>query len=217
MKTYTSIPHMIAPGRKKNILHAELDVIAFDKLDGSNIRAEFSPKKGFYKFGSRKCLIDENHEQLGKAVTLIQDTFAKQLAEVFKDQRWNKNVICFFEFHGPRSFAGNHHEDDDHEVTLFDVSPHKQGLIPPRQFIKLFGHLETPGVLYEGLADDEFVRMVRDHELPGMTLEGVICKAPNPNGKKTSQPIMFKLKTQKWLDMLKEFVNYDEALFKRLM
>lgn len=217
MKTYTSIPHMVAPGRKKNFLHTELDVIAFDKLDGSNIRAEWSPKRGFYKFGSRKCLIDENHQQLGKAVTLIQDLWAKDLAEIFKDQRWSKSVVCFFEFHGPRSFAGNHHEDDDHLVTLFDVSPFKQGLVPPREFIKRFGHLDVPKVLYEGLATDEFVESVSDGTLEGMTLEGVICKAPNPNGKKTSQPIMFKIKTQEWLDMLKEFVNYDEALFQRLM
>jgi hypothetical protein len=208
---------MIAPGRKKNILHTELDVIAFDKLDGSNIRAEWSPKRGFYKFGSRKCLIDENHQQLGKAVTLIQDTYAKELAGIFKDQRWNKNIICFFEFHGPRSFAGNHHDEDDHVVTLFDVSPHKQGIVSPREFIKTFGHLGIPDVLYEGLADDEFVSAVREGQLPGITLEGVICKAPNPNGKKTSQPVMFKLKTKKWLDMLREFVNYDEALFQRLM
>ena len=74
-----------------------------------------------------------------------------------------------------------------------------------------------PSVLYEGLADDEFVESVRASTLPGITLEGVVCKAPNPNGKKTSQPIMFKLKTKKWLDMLREFVHYDEVLFQRLM
>jgi RNA ligase len=216
MKTYHSIPHMIAPGRKKNFLHTELDVIAFDKCDGSNIRAEWSPKRGFYKFGSRKCLIDEKHEQLGKSVGLIQDTCAAELAKVFKDERWEK-AICFFEFYGPRSFAGNHHEDDDHQVTLFDVNPHKRGMVSPRDFIKLFGHLEIPEVLYEGLADDKFVDAVHNSTLPGITLEGVVCKAPNPNGKKTSQPIMFKLKTKKWLDMLREFVNYDEALFQRLM
>lgn len=217
MKTYASIPHFITSGRKKNDLHALLDIIAFDKLDGSNIRAEFSPKQGFYKFGSRKILIDEKHEQLGKAVTLIQDTFAKELMAIFKEQRWLNNVVCFFEFHGPRSFAGNHHEDDKHRVTLFDVSPHKQGLISPSEFIKLFGDLDVPKVLYQGPADNEFLSSIRNSTLPGITLEGVVCKAPNPNGKKTSQPVMFKVKTDKWLNMLREFVNYDEALFQKLM
>jgi len=89
MKSYLSIPHFIAPGRKKNELHSTLDITAFDKLDGSNIRAEFSSKKGFYKFGSRKILLDENSKPLGKAIELIQDTYAKGLGEVFKDQRWD--------------------------------------------------------------------------------------------------------------------------------
>jgi hypothetical protein len=208
---------MSAPGRKRNELHTTVQITAFDKLDGSNIRAEWSPKRGFYKFGSRKVLLDEKSEHLGKAVTLIQDTYAQDLSSVFKDQRWNKNVVCFFEYYGPRSFAGNHHDGDEHQVTLFDVSPYKQGLIAPREFIKLFGHLGIPDVLYQGDTTQEFIDSVRDSTLSGMTLEGVICKAPNPNGKKTSQPIMFKLKSEKWLELLREFVNYDEALFQRLM
>ena len=44
MKQYPTIPKTIQ----------SIDIIAFDKLDGSNIRAEWNPKKGFYKFGSRK-------------------------------------------------------------------------------------------------------------------------------------------------------------------
>jgi hypothetical protein len=32
--------------------------LAFDKLDGSNMRFEWSPKRGWYKFGSRGQLID---------------------------------------------------------------------------------------------------------------------------------------------------------------
>jgi hypothetical protein len=217
MKTYTSIPHFILPGRKKNELHTSLQITAFDKPDGSNIRAEWSPKRGFYKFGSRKCLLDEKNPHLGKAVTLIQDTYAEELGRIFKDQRWQERTVCFFEYHGPRSFAGNHHEDDDHVVTLFDVNPFKRGLVVPREFIKLFGELGIPEVVYRGQADEDFLASVKNSTLPGITLEGVVCKAPNPNGKKTSQPIMFKLKTDKWLEMLREFVNYDEALFQRLM
>jgi hypothetical protein len=178
---------MIIPGRKKNELHSTLDVIAFDKLDGSCIRAEIAPKKGFYKFGSRKVLLDANSKPLGGAIELIQDTYTQGITEIIKDERWD-NIICFFEFYGPRSFAGNHHEDDEHQVTLFDVSPFKQGLIPPRQFIKLFNHLGIPKVLYQGQADEDFIKSVEDSTLEGMTLEGVVCKAPNPNGKKTSQP-----------------------------
>jgi hypothetical protein len=43
MKTYPSISRDIV-GQP---------IYAFDKLDGSNIRAEWSKKNGFHKFGSR--------------------------------------------------------------------------------------------------------------------------------------------------------------------
>ena len=217
MKSYISIPHIIGSSKKKSDLFRTLHVAAFDKLDGSNIRAEFNPKRGFYKFGSRKVLIDENSEHLGKAVTLIQDTKAKELAQIFKDLRWDKPVVCFFEYHGERSFAGNHHPEDDHQVTLIDVSPHKQGLIAPKEFIKHFSQIGIPNIIHQGLIDDNFVEAVKQSKLDGITLEGIVCKAANPNGKKTSQPIMFKIKTEKWLDMLREFVDYDEKLFRKLM
>jgi len=208
MKTYITIPRDIQP---------KLDIIAFGKLDGSNIRAEWTPKRGFHKFGSRKVLIDDKHELLGKAIELFKEKYADGLAKVYKKQRWSDKVTCFFEYHGPLSFAGNHHEDDDHDVTLFDVSPHKQAMIAPRLFVKMFEELGIPKVLYQGRANQTFVDAVKNSEIEGMPLEGVVCKAPNPNGKKTSQPVMFKVKSDKWLQMLKEFVNYDEALFKQLM
>ena len=54
MKEYPSIPYRI---------HGDLDIIAFGKYDGSNIRAEWSQKKGFYKFGTRKRLLDESYTE----------------------------------------------------------------------------------------------------------------------------------------------------------
>jgi len=213
MKSYMSIPRFV-PGKSDE--YSSLEFIAFDKKDGSQIRAEYSHKQGFYKFGSRHVLLDEQHEQLGKAISLIQDTYASKLSKIFKEQRWD-SVTCFFEFYGPRSFAGNHHKDDNHQVLLFDVSPAKHGLISPVPFIKLFNSVGVATVLYQGNINDDFVESVKNSTLPGMTLEGVVCKAANPNGKKTSQPIMFKIKTEKWLNMLREFVAYDEELFQRLM
>jgi len=44
MKSYPSIP-----GKHTN----GIPLTVFDKLDGSNIRAEWSKKRGFYKFGTR--------------------------------------------------------------------------------------------------------------------------------------------------------------------
>ena len=39
-------------------------IIAFDKLDGSNIRAEFHVKKGWIKYGSRQMELNEKHPSL---------------------------------------------------------------------------------------------------------------------------------------------------------
>lgn len=50
MKSYPSIS-------KNPLLNKE--VYLFDKLDGSNIRAEWGSKQGFHKFGSLTKLIDE--------------------------------------------------------------------------------------------------------------------------------------------------------------
>ena len=61
MKSYPSIPKDIPPS----------EFVAFGKLDGSNIRAEWNPKKGFYKFGTRTKIIDASTPVFGKAVNLI--------------------------------------------------------------------------------------------------------------------------------------------------
>lgn len=207
MKSYPSIDASISTG---------VDIIAFDKLDGSNIRAEWSMKRGFYKFGTRKRIIDETDTHLGKAVTLIKSKYADPLHKIFLSQRWHQQVICFFEFYGPHSFAGQHRREDDHTVTLFDVSVFKQGFLPPREFVRLFEPIGIPKILYEGKANATFIESVRNSTLEGMTLEGVVCKAPNPNKKKTSMPVMFKVKSLAWLNKLREQCGDDENLFERL-
>ena len=103
MKSYPSI--------SKDIILNE-NVYIFDKIDGSNIRAEWSKKKGFYKFGTKKCLIDENTPIFGKSIALIKQSYENQLSYVFKKERIVDNVVCFFEFVGSNSFAGWHDEKD---------------------------------------------------------------------------------------------------------
>jgi hypothetical protein len=207
MKSYPSIARDI---------RTDVDIIAFDKLDGSNLRAEWSPKRGFYKFGTRKRLLDENDTHLGKGVVLFKEIYAPKMPKIFARQRWHQSVVCFFEFHGPHSFAGQHRRKDNHTVTLFDVAVHKKGLLPPKEFMNLFIHLGIPKVLYRGKANQDFVRSVRESTLPHMTLEGVVCKAPNPKKKKSGKPIMFKVKSQAWLDKLKEECGENEGLFEKL-
>lgn len=204
MKSYPSITKDIRD---------DIHIYAFDKLDGNNIRAEWSSKRGFYKFGSRTQLIDENTKPLGKSIQIIRDKYEEDLSMVFKEHKW-RDVICFFEYHGPNSFAGQHKNNDDLTVTLFDVNPYKEGILEPREFIRYFSHLDIPYLLYEGRANASFVRKVRESSLRGLTFEGVVCKGAND--KKTKMPVMFKIKTKAWLDKLKLFCKGDEELFNKL-
>jgi hypothetical protein len=52
-----------------------LPIMAFNKLDGSNLRFEYSQKRGFYKFGTRKQIIDSNSIPFGFAVNLFLQKF----------------------------------------------------------------------------------------------------------------------------------------------
>jgi len=201
MKHYPTIPKDII----KNI-----HIYAFDKLDGNNIRAEWNSKRGFYKFGSRTQLIDESSKQLGKSIPLIREKYEEDLSMIFKENKW-RDVICFFEYHGPNSFAGRHVDDEEQTVTLFDVNPYKQGIMEPRLFIKTFKHLDIPAVLFEGRVNSTFIDRVKDSTLPGMTFEGVVCKGVDKN-----QVVRFKIKSKAWLEKLKLYCNGDIRLFEKL-
>lgn len=199
MKSYPSIN--VGPIR-------DVDVVAFDKLDGSNIRAEWSRKKGvFYKFGSRHRLIDGRDPVLGRAPDLVRNKYEKQLNAVFKSMGY-ESVVCFFEFFGPSSFAGWHDVNESHDVVLFDIAPFKRGLISPSEFLSLTQGLCIPKVLHRGPVDDEFIDQVRSGTLPGMTFEGVVCK--------TSTLKMFKIKNRAWLSRLKEKCGDNQKLYERL-
>lgn len=192
----------------------DIPIIAFDKLDGSNIRAEWSPKAGLHRFGTRRQLIDpEKSGILAKAPELILNKYGNDLHGILSANGY-ASAVCFFEFHGPGSFAGQHVENDHHDVTLFDVAPFTKGILPPEEFLERFGHLDVPKVLHRGEVTDEFIVSVRESKLAGMTFEGVVCKSAN--SKRTKQPIMFKLKSYVWLDRLREKCAGNETLFRSL-
>lgn len=203
MKAYPSID-----GHIQN-----LPIYAFDKLDGSNIRGEWSRKKGFYKFGTRTRLVDETDTVFGKAPELLRAKYEKDLTDIFRKERYESAVV-FFEFHGPNSFVGVH-ADEPHTVTMFDVNPFKKGILEPAEYMKLFGHLSIARLLYRGNPNSEFVEQVKNGTLPGMTFEGVICKAKNP--KRTPAPVMFKVKNLAWIQKLRDLCKDDENKFKELL
>lgn len=183
-------------------------IYAYDKLDGSNIRAEWRPKSGFSKFGSRRQLIDINTPVLGEAVSLFQDKYTESLNEVFRNARYDK-VTVFFEFYGANSFAGNH-EEEKHEVTLFDVNVSRKGFLQPKDFNSLLEGIPTAPLLYVGNPNSEFLASVHDGSLPGMTFEGVICKSGYD---KKNRLASFKVKNEAWLNKLRGVCGDDEAKF----
>ena len=202
MKTYPTIPRKIQTSEP---------IYAFDKLDGSNIRAEWSRKRGFYKYGTRKRLLSPDERPLGLAVQLINDVYGDELIRRLKDARVD-SAVCYFEFFGVNSFAGFHEEGDDFEVVLFDVSLFKKGFLPPKEFIKFTDGLITPDVVYHGNANQEFIDSVRQSTLDDVTYEGVVCKYAR---KKVIH--MFKIKSSAWLTRLKKKCGDDEKLFQQLV
>jgi hypothetical protein len=204
MKKYPSIPPDIVKGEQ---------IYAFDKLDGSQIRCEWSKKRGFYKFGTRRRLLDGDEQVLGEAVSIIQNKYSEDLQKIFKKQQW-RDVVCFFEFFGPGSFAGAHRPKGPYDVVLFDTAPDKKGILEPRDFIKRFGHLDIAKMLYRGNANSELIEAVRNSALDGMTFEGVVCK-----GKHISPglPRLFKIKSNAWYDRLKRLCGDDQELYEKLV
>jgi hypothetical protein len=186
-------------------------IYAYDKLDGSNMRAEWTRKTGFTKFGSRRQLIDTTAPVLGEAVTLFNEKYAEDLDRIFRKQQYQKTTV-FFEFYGQNSFAG-FHEDEKHDVTLFDVFLYKKGMMTPQEFNKLFSDIDTAALLYQGNPSQEFLESVKNGTLEGMTFEGVVCKS---GFDKRNRLASFKVKNDAWLKRLKQKCGDDETLFTKL-
>ena len=187
-------------------------IYAFDKLDGSNMRAEWSRKRGFYKFGTRKRLLGEDERIFGKVPSLVREKFSEELEKIFRKNRWDK-AVCFFEFYGPNSFCGWHDENDEHTVTLIDVAPDRKEILEPRDFVKTFGHLDVAALLYRGNPNSEFIDSVKNRTLSGMTFEGVVCKGKH---RSSGRPLMFKVKSHEWYAALREKCAGNKKLFKEL-
>jgi hypothetical protein len=188
------------------------DVIVFDKLDGSNVRAEWTRKQGFCKFGRRNGLLDDSNPHLLAAPKLIEEKYGYKLGEIFKKERFDK-VTCFFELHGPNSFAGTH-DDKDMTVTLIDIAIHPKGFVSPQVFLKLFqGKVDIPKILHKGRWGKELTELVNSGKLEGMTFEGVVCKGPEIT---PGRPLMFKVKNHEWYKKLKERCGDNEKLFEAM-
>jgi hypothetical protein len=212
MKDYPSIPaagHLLARSAAD---YLGRPFVAFDKLDGSNVRAEWDRKKGWLRFGSRRRLLDASQPLLGQAVQLILDGYGDALAKALVDDPAlgrPQQATAYFEFFGPHSFAGQHDpqvlgvpSNEPLRVVLIDVNLHKRGFVSAEQFIEQFGHLGIPRVVRRGELSLEFIREVRADTFG--TPEGVICKGGEGHGR-----WMAKVKTTAYLRRLQAFFRAD--------
>lgn len=196
MKSYPSIPRDFI----------EFEAHVFDKIDGSNLRFEWKRKGGWYKYGTRQRLFDQTDPVFGSAIELFHTTLAQQLSDIFKRERYD-SAVAFCEFWGENSFAGLHEPQDKKHLTLFDIAPHKEGILGPREFIKLYGHLDIPRFLGKLNWTRGFVERVRSGEVEGITFEGVVGKAKSAR----HDLIMCKAKTKAWVDAVTARYSQSEA------
>lgn len=200
LKEYPKIlgPHDFADGQP---------CVAFDKLDGSNLRFEYNVRSGWYKHGTRRQLFHASDPVYGCAVDVFLKKYGEALIKVITDNPAYRKVdglIAYAEFFGPHSFAGKHEagflgveSNDPKDVVLFDVNINKKGFVAPDKFVEHFGHLHIPAVVYRGPFDRRFTQDVRDGKYP--VAEGVIAKGGE------GHKIWFrKVKTLTYLKALQE-------------
>lgn len=207
MKQYPSIPFY---HECKDDTHVQ--ILAFNKEDGSNFRAEYDRKKGFWKFGTKTRLVGKDEYPFGEGIELVLNKYEDAMALVFEKLQVQK-AIAFFEFLGPNSFCGVH-ASEPHDVILLEVDIPRKGFILPREFVKLFGHLHIPSVVYDGPFNQEFVENVKTSTLPGMAFEGVVCKGPKSK-RYPGYPVMFKVKSDAWIARLRSLCKDDKEFEER--
>ncbi len=171
----------------------------FDKLDGSNMRSEWSKKRGWYKHGKRSGLVDDSNPHLAKAPELFMATLAEPLAKIAKDNRW-QSLVVFYEFWGKKSIAGLHYDGDEKFLTLFDAAADKRGILIPQDFRKYFeGKVSTPSCLGNENWTRGYVERVYRGEIEGITFEGVVAKVGTRH-----DIVRAKAKTKAWIDKVHE-------------
>jgi len=204
MKPYPSIPR--ATGQSfQEIPNAYI----FDKLDGRNIRVEWSKKQGWGKWGSRHRLFDATDAEFAPAIPLFEQTYLEPMTRVVRDSRW-EGVTAFLELWQPGSLGGVWVPEQPFTLTLFDVAPYKACQMGPKEFLKTFKDVPTAGFLGQANWTRGFVEQVRSGGVEGVTYEGVVAKAGEKH-----KLVLAKAKQQKWVEAI--LARYGEAEGKKMV
>lgn len=191
------------------------EVWAFNKLDGQNFCAKYSPKqKEFSMFGSKTQNVDETSEQFGKAVEYFKTKMSDIIRDIIIENSKKRGVFngideitIFCEWYGENTFSGFHVEGEELKLCLIDVFLKKKGYIEPKYFWELFnGKVEIPEVIYRGKLTNEFIQSIQNNDWTNPNCqypnvkEGVVCKRSTlMKGQRLPKS---KIKTKWWLDKL---------------
>lgn len=191
-------PSILGPNKAPH-----LPCVAFEKVDGSNLRWEWQRKRGWEKQGSRHRLFDETDEVLGPAIAIFMSKYAEAIEKVIRDSKAYRNaerVTAFTEFYGQNSFAGQHDQSDPKDLVLFDLHVFKKGILGPTEFLDLVGHLDVARVVYSGPLNATFIQDAKDGKFANRhsANEGVVCKGGSGHGL-----WMRKVKTASYIERLK--------------
>jgi hypothetical protein len=202
MKAYRSID-------KYSAEHYGQHVFGFDKIDGSNFRAEWNKKlskksqftNGFGKFGTRTETIKNANNPYTEAVNIFMDKYSAPLDKIFCENKLFRGIdtiTVYGEFAGCLSFAGQHNwiYEENFDVTMFDMFLYKKDFVKPRDFIDLFEHLGIPKLLYSGVLDENLVKDIEYNKYK--VKEGLVLK-----GVDEGKVFMMKVKTKEWLDKVR--------------
>ena len=203
MKTYPSIK------RYRADRHLGFQGHTFAKLDGSNLRFEWEKKRGWFRFGSRRRVINQEHETFGIAWSVFLESYADHFEKLAAEKKWS-GITVYCEFLGKNSFAGEHESEDVKFLTPIDVAIYKRGIMETDTFIKQFNDKFDLHYLGEKTWDQVFVGQVENSSLPGMAFEGVIGK----NGKGHHR-LAIKLKSKAWIE--KVIQRYGEEQGQKII
>jgi hypothetical protein len=191
-----------------------VDLYTFDKLDGSNLRFEWTRKREWWKYGTRERLFDRTDPDFGPAIDLFLEDLAEPLARLAFKSKWDP-FVAFVEFYGERSFAGLHHPTEMKKLALIDVAAprHTEGLFGPRDYLNVVSKTGVPAPNYLGVHrwNQELLKAVAENRFGGVTFEGVVGKRED----RRKGLVMYKTKTDAWRDAIRN--KYDEAKARELV
>ena len=178
--------------------------VIFDKLDGTNIHFVFNPQEGWTHFGTRRERFPYTSDGIKEFQSihyeLTEVPFVFKGMELGQHLKLNysdsKEIIVFFEFLGPESFAGNHQAEDKKELILIDVLLDGK-FLPPEDFVKSFASFDIPRVLWQGKYSGQVVEDIRQGKY--QVAEGAILKGTYHN-----EVYQAKVKTNRYMELLKK-------------